>query len=371
MQYSKIFFFAVLLFIFGVLTASFLTIPKFIIWEFFILGALYSAFFLFLNLRWKEYRKFLKGITFGLCLIFFSFGIFRGSEVITQNLQGGSLPAKPALSYFDSTKEKFREVINTNLPNPQNAILAGILLGDKASFSKEWKQKLSNTGTSHIVAVSGMNIVMLSSILVVLGVAFGLYRGQALFFSLIFVWLFIALIGFQVSAIRAGIMGSILILCQILGRQGASFRVLVLAVAIITAINPALLRYSLSFQLSVLATLGLIQLSPAIEAKFKKIEFITATGLPQLLATSLAAQVFTMPLLIYTFGGISLVGLPVNLLIVPLLPIVMVLGIGFLLFGLLSASLAVILAWPVGALLSFIVWVIDVFSKIPFATLRF
>ena len=337
-----------------------MAIPKFIIWEFFVLGVFYFSFFLFLSLRGTDPRKFLQGIALGLCLISFGFGLFRGAGVITENLQGGSLLANPSPAYFNNIKEKFRETINSNLPNPQGAILSGVLLGDKASFSNEWKQKLSNTGTSHIVAVSGMNIVMLSAILVILGVAIGLYRRQAMFLSLILIWLFIALVGFQPSAVRAGIMGSILIFCGILGRRGASFRVLVLAVAIMTAINPILLRHSLSFQLSVLATFGLIQLSPIIYKKVKS----------ETLATALSAQVFTLPLLIYSFSGISLVGLPVNLLIVPLLPAVMILGIVFLLFGLLNAAIAAILAWPVGVLLSFIVWVIDVFSKIPFAIFR-
>ncbi|MDD5738576.1 MAG: ComEC/Rec2 family competence protein [Candidatus Pacebacteria bacterium] len=258
------------------------------------------------------------------------------------------------------------------MPNPQSAILAGILLGDKASFSGEWKQKLSNTGTSHIVAVSGMNIVMLSQILVVLGVALGLYRRQALFFSLILIWLFIALIGFQVSAVRAGIMGSILIVCSLLGRQNASFRALVLAVAVMLAIDPTLLRYSLSFQLSVLATLGLIQLSGVIKSKLSKLKiFRSNKELTEIISATISAQIFTLPLLIYTFNAVSLVGLLVNILIVPLLSVVMVLGIIFLIGALVYNPLGIILGWLVGILLSFIVWVIDIFSKIPFAILRF
>ncbi len=294
----------------------------------------------------------------------FIFSFFGPQWLKIQPPQAGS---KASFGVFSETKEKFREVINSNLPNPQSAILSGILLGDKLNISKEWKQKLANTGTSHIVAVSGMNIVMLAEILVGLGIIIGLFRQQALWLSLILIWLFIALIGFQASAIRAGIMGSILIFCQILGRQGASFRALCLAVAIMLAIQPELLRYSLSFQLSVLATLGLIQISPAIEAKLKKIKFITTTGLPQLLATALSAQIFALPLLIYSFGYVSLIGLLVNVLIVPLLSSVMVLGIIFLISGLIYGQLGVILAWPVGILLSLIVWVIDIFSKLPFA----
>ncbi len=297
-------------------------------------------------------------------ILFISCLCFIGSIFIFSSFWlSPALPKTELKSYggLGSGKNKFREIINSNLPNPQSAILGGILLGDKLNISKDWKQKMANTGTSHIVAVSGMNIVILAQILVILGVSLGLYRGQALWFSLILIWLFVALIGFQVSAIRAGIMGSILIICQLLGRQNASFRALVLAVAIMLAINPTLLRYNLSFQLSVLATLGLIHLGPVIKRKVRY----------EIISTTLSAQIFTTPLLIYSFGYVSLIGLPVNLLVVPLIPAIMISGIIFLIFGLFSGALAVILSWPVSILLSLIVYLIDISSKIPFATLRF
>jgi len=309
-------------------------------------------------------------IFFIFCLCFIG-SIFIISSIFFKAPNALKNSGANGVSFFNVVKEKFREIINSNLPNPESAILAGILLGDKVSFSHEWKQKLSNTGTSHIVAVSGMNIVMLSQILVVFGVALGFYRRQALFFSLILIWLFIALIGFQVSAIRAGVMGSILIVCGLLGRQNASFRALVLAVAVMLAVNPLLLRYNLSFQLSVLATLGLIQLGGIIKSKLSELKIFSNKGLAETISATLSAQIFTLPLLIYTFNVVSLVGLLVNVLIVPLLSVVMVLGIVFLLGGLIYNPLGVVLAWPVGVLLSFIVWVIDVFSKIPFAILRF
>ncbi|MDO8524365.1 MAG: ComEC/Rec2 family competence protein [bacterium] len=304
-------------------------------------------------------------ILFISCLCFIG-SIFIISSFWLSPENGGQTPKKTGAQVLGgsvprSLKEKFREVINSNLKQPEASILSGILLGDKLNISQEWKQKMANTGTSHIVAVSGMNIVMLAQILVVLGVTLGLYRGQALWFSLILIWLFIALIGFQVSAVRAGIMGSILIVCQLLGRQNASFRALVLAVSLMLAIDPTLLRYSLSFQLSVLATLGLIHLGPAIK---RKVHY-------EIISTTLSAQIFTIPLLIYSFGYVSLVGLPVNLLVVPLIPAVMILGIVFLIFGLFNGVLAAILAWPVSILLSLMVWLIDIFSKIPFAILRF
>ncbi len=308
---------------------------------------------------------FYSKILFISCLFFIG-SIFILSILWLSPENGGQSPQKTGAQVLGGTvprslKEKFRKIINTNLPNPEAAILSGILLGDKLSISKEWKQKMANTGTSHIVAVSGMNIVMLAQILVVLGVALGLYRGQALWFSLILIWLFITLIGFQPSAVRAGIMGSILIVCGLLGRQNASFRALVLAIAIMLAVDPTLLRYSLSFQLSVLATLGLIHLGPVIK---RKVHY-------EIISTTLSAQIFTTPLLIYSFGYVSLIGLAVNILVVPLISPVMILGIIFLISGLFSGVLAVILAWPVSILLSLMVWLINIFSKIPFATVHF
>ncbi|MDD5433173.1 MAG: ComEC/Rec2 family competence protein [Candidatus Pacebacteria bacterium] len=299
-------------------------------------------------------------ILFIVCLCFIG-SVFIISSLFLEAPEPSPKPQDEGWAPLVFLQEKLRVTIKENLPSPQSALLLGILLGDRVSFSKEWKQKLANTGTSHIVAVSGMNIVMLAQILVILGVGLGLWRQQALFLSLILIWLFIALIGFQVSAVRAGIMGSILIICQIFGRQGASFRVLVLAVAIMLAINPTLLRYNLSFQLSVLATFGLIQLGRVIQKKVRS----------EIVAATLSAQVFTMPLLIYTFNSISLIGLFVNVLVVPLLSAVMILGIIFLIGALIYSPLGVILSWPVNILLLFIVWVIDLFSKIPLGVVRF
>lgn len=361
---SKIFFFANLSFILGILTVSFFAVPEFIVWEFFILGAFYFSLFLFKSHKQQSYHWLFKGVVLGLCLMTFSLGLFRGLDLsygMKSKKENFSISFEKKFACFSFVKEKFRQAINNGFPNPQGAILAGVLLGDRASFSKEWKEKLSNTGTSHIVAVSGMNIVMLSAIAVSFFVLLGLYRTQALIVSLVFVWLFIALVGFQVSAVRAGVMGSILILCRILGRQGASFRALVLAVALMLAISPELLRYSLSFQLSVLATSGLIHLGVLFREKLKS----------ETIASTFSAQIFTLPVLIYDFGRISLLGVFVNILIVPLLSLVMVLGIGFLTLNFFSSQVAAILSWPLGALLSFIVWVIDIFSRIPFAVFSF
>jgi len=93
--------------------------------------------------------------------------------------------------------------------------------------------------------------------------------------------------------------------------------------------------------------------------------------LPAVMSPFLSAQVFVLPLLIYNFGYISLVGFVVNIFIAPLILPIMVLGFIFLLFGALSSALAIVLAWPVGVLLSLMVDIVDIFSKMPWAVWRF
>jgi len=372
---SKILFFALLAFIVGVGVGSFWAIPSFIIGELFVLGFFYFLFFLLWGIydigHHKTPRYFLAGIALGLCLLALGFGCWRAEGVSTAKITDTHKDDISSFFALGAVKEKFREVIKNNLPSPQSAILGGILLGDKLNISREWKQKLSYTATSHIVAVSGMHIIILTQIIVGLGIIMGLYRQQALWLSLNIIWLFTALIGFPASAVRAAVMGSFLLLCQILGRQSAGLRALILAVALMLAIQPHLLRYNLGFQLSVLATLGLIHFGGLVEKALERIKIFYVLGLPAVMSPFLSAQVFVLPLLIYNFGYISLVGFVVNIFIAPLILPIMVLGFIFLLFGALSSALAIVLAWPVGVLLSLMVDIVDIFSKMPWAVWRF
>jgi len=108
-----------------------------------------------------------------------------------------------------------------------------------------------------------------------------------------------------------------------------------------------------------------------VEKALERIKIFYVLGLPAVMSPFLSAQVFVLPLLIYNFGYISLVGFVVNIFIAPLILPIMVLGFIFLLFGSLSSALATVLAWPVGVLLSLMVDIVDVFSKMPWAVWRF
>jgi len=271
-----------------------------------------------------------------------------------------------------SFKKKLRDSLFQSLPSPQNFILGAIILGDKKMLPDEVKNKLNIAGLRHITAVSGMHVAVLTSILMAFLIGLGLWRKHAFYLSVFLIFLFVVITGFQASAIRAGIMGGILLLAQHLGRQKNILNVLVFAGVIMLLVNPLLLKIDIGFQLSFLAVLGIIYFFPFfykwVKRIFRKVpDFL---GFKSILAITISAQLFTLPILIYNFGYISLASLVSNILVIPLLPFIMGLGFVSALLGMVFYPLGIALSWPVWLLLSWVVKVIDLFSAFPVVELN-
>lgn len=265
-------------------------------------------------------------------------------------------------------KNKIRDSIEQIMPFPEVSILQAITLGYKQTLSDDLKEILNITGTRHIVAISGMHILILSQILLYLLIGLGLWRGQAFYFVLGILILFIIMVGAPASAIRAGIMAGILLFAQKIGRLSDSGRAVVFAGAIMLVFNPLLLRYDVGFQLSFLAVLGIIYIKPIFDEWFKRIIKKEQLGeILQIITMTLAAQIATLAILVYNFGRISFISPLANVLIVPILPIVMGLGLAFNLGTLIWLFFGKILVWPVYIGLTYIVRLTDFFSKLPFA----
>ena len=258
-----------------------------------------------------------------------------------------------------SFKERVREGIYRNLSAPQSEILGAMILGDKNKMSEDLKEKLNIAGVRHITAISGLHIFILSSILMSLLLGIGLWRNQAFYISVITMFLFIAMIGFQPSAVRAGIMGFLFLLGQKLGRQSVSSRAIIITGGIMLVINPLLLFYDVGFQLSFLAAFGIIYLSPFFRKIFKKLP----ENLNTILTSTFSAYIFTLPILIYSFGRVSLIGPLTNVLVLPIVYLLMVLGLIFALVSLIWPFLAWLISFPVWFLLTYIIKVVDIFSK--------
>ncbi len=248
------------------------------------------------------------------------------------------------MSFLLKFKDRIREKIYENFSPPHSELLGAMMLGDKGRMSLDFKEKLNKVGIRHITAVSGLHILILSTI-VASGLSF-LGKKKSFYFTLLIISLFILMIGFPASAIRAGIMSSLVLLSSMVGRLSSGLRSLILAGLVMLVFNPLLLIYDIGFQLSFLAAFGIIYLSPFIKRGFP-----FKGG--DILASTFSAYIFTMPILIYNFGEISFIGPLANLLIIPVIYWIMLLGflfalVSFLGFGwLISLPLYVLLAYVV------------------------
>jgi len=288
---------------------------------------------------------------------------FPKVELINRN--NGNL----LMTILFSFKEKLKESLNRALPRPHSGILEALLFGEEENISKEFKDKLNLTGTRHIAAVSGMNITIISAIFLNFLLIIGLWRNQAFYLSVILIIFYIPMIGAPASGVRAGIMAILFLTAQYFGRLSSASRLVVLAATVMLAFNPLLLRLDVGFQLSFLAVMGLVYLQPIFSNLFKKIP--NTFQLRNSLAATLSAQIFVFPILVYNFGQISIISPITNILILPLIPFVTILGLLFSFVGIFFQSLGQILSWPVYLMLAYITKVIDFFSKFSWVSLVF
>jgi len=268
-------------------------------------------------------------------------------------------------SFFANLKETLQAKIDTFLPQPESSLLSAMLLGNKAGLPEDLKEDLSITGTRHITAISGMHVAILSGMLFFFLLSTGMPRKKSSLIVLGFLLFFVMFTGFQASAVRAGIMGSAFLIAGLVGRRSVGLRILVFAAVFMLLENPLLLAHDIGFQLSFLAVLGILLFLPLLQHVFWRLAL--PFGLKDIVFMSIVAQIFTLPLVLHHFGILSFVSLITNLLIVPLLPLVLFFGILFLFLSMLLPFLSFVFVFPVGLLLSYLSFIITMFSNFPFA----
>src|SRR3989344_7193470 len=266
-------------------------------------------------------------------------------------------------------KSALKNSINSQFLAPQSGILQGIILGGTVAMDDETKSKFQATGVTHLTAISGSNIVMLSYIMMVFLLAIGFWRGQALYFCLVGVWLYVAIAGFPASGIRAAIMASLFLLAQKFGRQHVSGRVIVLTAAVMLLQSPWLLLHDVGFRLSFLGSLGIIYIKPLLDILAGFLKLQKAKPVLDIIFITLAAQIFTLPIIAYNFKQVSLVAPVTNLLVIPVVDFIMVFGFLSAFLGIFSKAAGFFFFLPADFLLAYFVWVVEVFSK-PWAALQ-
>lgn len=263
-------------------------------------------------------------------------------------------------------KHAFTDSISNAIPSPESDLLAGLLLGTKQSLGKQILSEFQRTGTSHVVVLSGYNIAIVAeSIMAVL-----VFLPKTLSFGvgLVSIVLFTILSGGGASAWRAAIMVLVALFAKKLNRDYKASRAFGFAVVLMLAPNPLLLIFDPSFQLSVLATIGLIFVSPFVSPYLTKVT--EKYGLREIVSSTVATQIVVLPFLIYNTGILSIVSLPVNILILGTIPITMLFGFITGVLGLISLWLSFIPALPAYALLWYQLTVVHLGSSLSWGAVK-
>jgi len=262
-------------------------------------------------------------------------------------------------------KKSFIGKIAEIVPEPYASLLSGLLLGGKQSLGKDLLDDFKRVGIIHIVVLSGYNITVVGD--AIMKTFSFLPRVFGMSFGAISIILFALMTGGGATVVRASIMALLVVLAGATGRTYDITRALFIAGFLMVLHNPAILVFDPSFQLSFMATLGLVTLAPLIKSH---LTFVTERfGLREIVSATLATQVFVLPLLLYNTGQLSLVALPINLLILPTVPFTMFFGFLAGVMAFISVYLALPFAGLAYALLFYQISLVTFVASFPFASI--
>ena len=268
------------------------------------------------------------------------------------------------ISKLYSFKLAFVKSLESNLGEPHAALASGLIVGEKSALGKKLLEDFRIVGLIHIVVLSGYNITIVADVmrrfLVFLPRVWGIFIGG---FGMA---MFGILVGGRATVVRSCFMASIALSADLIRRDYSVIRALFFVGLLMLIQNPLILLHDPSFQLSFLATLGLIVLASPIE---KRLTFVTEKfSIRGIVASTIATQVFVSPYILYMMGQISIIGMVVNILVLPFIPLTMLLGSLAGIIGIFNLSLAQPLAWCSHLLLSYELFMVEHFARFPFAS---
>ncbi|OGY30503.1 MAG: hypothetical protein A3F35_01350 [Candidatus Woykebacteria bacterium RIFCSPHIGHO2_12_FULL_45_10] len=248
-------------------------------------------------------------------------------------------------------------------PEPEAGLILGIVLGDKSDLDSQLEKDLKTTGTIHVAVVSGFNISLVGGAL--LALAKFIKRRRAVLLSLVAIVLYSLLSGFTPPTMRALIMCASVYLGTLTGRVVYPLYTLVAAALILYLLDPGVL-FDIGFQLSFLATGGIMLFSQALQDKIPS--FMKLFGAD--LSTSLAAQLLVTPILFYNFGRVSLVSPIANALTLWVIAPVTIMSFVILCISFIAFPIAFILALIALPLVKYFVFAVEILAKLPLASVE-
>lgn len=224
-----------------------------------------------------------------------------------------------------SLRSSIEKKVNKSLPEPESSLLVGILFGSERVFTKDFNNALQVSGLSHIVSASGYNVALLASFV---DRVFGKTQGRGIYILKIsLIWFFAFFSGFSSSIVRASTMSTIYFFALLLGRDVSKGILILFCITVLIVLNPFVI-HDIGFLLSSSSTVGLIFFPKCFKCKSRWIE--------QSFLPTFTCALFTLPVVIYFFGKISVVSIASNILAAPVIQSTIYWGIFATVFNLFS-----------------------------------
>lgn len=296
----------------------------------------------------------------------FAYDLFLAKDGIFATMPRTSLEVSAPRSGFSffgmlyDGKHAFARALNTALPEPESALASGILVGGKQGLGKDTLDAFTAAGLLQIVVLSGYNVMIVAE--AVRKLFSFLPKVASLSVGALAVVLFVLAAGAGSSAVRAGIMALIALYARATGRTYDALRGLVAALIVMCLWSPLSLVFDPGLQLSALATFGLIIGTPLLESRFM---WLKSAFLRDMVATTIAAQVAVLPLLLYQSGNLSLVSFIANIATMPVIPAAMLLSFVAALIAFPLPALAPVVGFPAFMLLAYVISVAEVGAALP------
>ena len=291
---------------------------------------------------------------------------------VTQSAEGlkRDKSASSVMNFISSSlfslKRSFVSHLEKTLGEPHAALAAGLVVGEKSALGAQLLEDFRTVGLIHIVVLSGFNITVVADAL--RRALSRLPRIWGIVIGGVGMLLFGVLVGGGATVVRSCFMASIALVADVTRRSYNVLRALLFAALVMLIQNPTILLHDPSFQLSFLATLGLILLASPIE---KRLSFIPDKfGMRGTVASTFATQIFVSPFILYMMGQLSIIGVVVNILVLPFIPLTMLAVFLTGALGFISIGVSQVFALGAHVLLAYELFMVQSFAKVPFASIH-
>lgn len=268
---------------------------------------------------------------------------------------------------LDTFRRNFAASMQNVLPEPLASFGLGLLIGQRTSLGSAVNDQLTNVGLIHIVAVSGYNLTVI--VMIVRRLFEKRSRYQAFIISSVLIGLFLLITGGSPSIVRAAVVSGVSLVLWYFGRKIRGVLILMISAALTAGVNPLYIWGNIGWYLSFTAFFGVLVLAPLLLVRFKKAW--RENMLIQVLAETTAAQLCTLPIILFIFGRLSVVSIIANLLVVPLVPLAMFFSLVAGLASLFHAPLLFLLALPARLLLRYMIDISSLLARVPYANVEF